>query len=121
MHELTWWRTTLKQALREAMRARDSSAVSLWRETLSALDQAEAVDVELAPTADVGPIAGAVRGLGAGEVARRSLGPGDVEQVLRRELAERRGAADELARLGKSDDAARLKGQAALLERLLER
>ncbi|MBL8919912.1 MAG: hypothetical protein JNJ54_13685 [Myxococcaceae bacterium] len=119
MRDVTWWRTTLKQALRDGLRARDASAVSLWRETLSAIEHAEAVDVAHAPRAEDGPIAGAVRGLGAAEVARRTLSPGDIEQVLRRELAERRGAADELARLGKAGEAARLRTQAALLERLL--
>lgn len=121
MHDLSWWRNTLGHALREAMRAKDASAVSLWRETLSALDHAGAVPVTQAPPSQPGPIAGSVHGLGAGEVARRELTPDDVEQVLLRELAERRDAAAQLHGLGRMDEAARLRAQAAALEDLLTR
>ena len=70
-------RDRLHRALRDAMRARDSIAGSALRSALAALDNAGAVPPDPAPAVASGPhFAGALAGLGAGEVARRSLIPG---------------------------------------------
>lgn len=119
MHDVAWWRTTLKDSLREAMRARQTAAVSVLRTTLGALDNAEAAELKEAPAAQPGIIAGGVAGLGAGEVARRVLTPEEVDGVIRLELSERMAAAAELGALGRAEEAATLREQAQLLEALL--
>jgi hypothetical protein len=101
MHELEWWRTVLREALRDAMRARRAEVVSVLRSTLGALDNAETASLGDAPAAQPGVIAGGVAGLGAGEVARRVVTPEEVEAVVRRELAELRAAALEREGLGR--------------------
>jgi hypothetical protein len=58
----------MRQALPEAMRARDRVAVSALRVTLAALDNAEAVPVDEADMRG-----GAMGGSGAGDVPRRAL------------------------------------------------
>jgi uncharacterized protein YqeY len=112
------WKVVLRDALREAMRARDTVAVAALRETLAAIDNAEAADPSAAPRAEAGPIAGAVAGLGAGEVPRRQLGADDVAAIVAREIGERRAAAATFAALGRADDARRLERQADLLAAL---
>lgn len=68
-------RDRLRAALPEAMKARDAVAVAALRSALGALDNAEAVDADLAPQSSVGHprLAGTVSGLRAAEVERRSL------------------------------------------------
>jgi len=109
----------LKTALTEAMRARRKEIVSALRETLAALDNAEAAELFEAPEMEHGVIAGGVKGLGAGEVARKALSPEDAERVIEGELAERRSAAATFERLGRTDEAAMLRGQIEALEALL--
>jgi uncharacterized protein YqeY len=109
----------LKTALTEAMRARRKEIVSALRETLAALDNAEAADLFEAPEAEPGVIAGGVKGLGAGEVARKALTPEDAARVVEAELAERRAAAVTFERLGRADEATTLKAQIEALEGLL--
>lgn len=43
------WRRDLRNALREAMRERRADAIAVLRETLAAIDNAEAVDPGAAP------------------------------------------------------------------------
>lgn len=64
-------RADLAAALKDAIRARDTVAVSALRITLSAISNAEAVAGTQATAAAGSPhFAGAVAGLGAAEVAR---------------------------------------------------
>jgi uncharacterized protein len=87
-------RERLHHALRDAMRARDSAAASALRSALAGLDNASAVPPGQAPAAANGPhFAGAVAGLGAGEVPRRGLAAGEAERIVRAEIAEREAAA----------------------------
>jgi hypothetical protein len=65
--------------------------------------------------AQAGPIAGAVIGLGAGEVARRTLTAGEMEAIVRREVAERRTAARAYEDAGQARYAERLQAEAELL------
>ncbi len=74
MRTVDEWKTLLRTALRDAQRGRDGEAMAVLREALATIDNAEAPDVSHAPSGDTGPIAGAVQGLGAGEIARRVLG-----------------------------------------------
>ncbi len=105
----------LRHALTAAVKARDAVAVSALRSALAAIENAGAVDSAHAPRPDSGPIAGAVPGVGAGEVARRTLSPEDVRAVVAAEVEHRRTAAREYVALGRPDRAERLRAEADIL------
>jgi uncharacterized protein YqeY len=140
-------RTRMRRGLARAMKARDHQAVSALRSALAAIDNAEAVhvppagaepagaepgeagvavvgggDVAPAPWAGEGraPIAGAVVGLGAAEVARRSLSPQEMAAIVREEVVGRETAARDYERAGRFDHAERLRAQAELLAAYLD-
>jgi len=110
-------RARLRLALAEALRARDTIAVSALRSALGAIGNAEAVEPgAAAPAGSAGPhVAGAVSGLGAAEVPRRSLSPAQIERIVREEAAEREDAARGYERAGHADRAGRLRREARLL------
>ena len=109
-------RDRLHQALRDAMRARDSIAASALRSALAALDNTGAVPRNPAPAAASGPhFAGAAAGLGAGEVPRRGLAAGEAEQIVRAEIAEREAAAAGYEGAGHGEQAHRLRQEARIL------
>ena len=105
----------LRAALAPAMRQRDRVAMSALRSALAAIDNAEAVDPAHAPRPGQGRIAGAVSGVGAAEVPRRTLSAGEAAQVVRAEIAQREAAAAAYERLGREEQAARLRAEAAVL------
>jgi len=109
--------TRLRRALAEALRARDTIAVSALRSALGAIGNAGAVGPgAAAPAGQAGPhVAGAVHGLGAAEVPRRSLSAAQIEQIVRAEAAEREDAARGYERAGQADRADRLRREAELL------
>ena len=101
----------MRRALPSAVRARDKQAVAALRSALAAIDNAEAVDTPQAPPgqgpgsaarAEQTPIAGAVLGLGAGEVARRKLTAAEMENIVHHEVADRRAAAHAYMDTGQS-------------------
>lgn len=109
----------IRAALKDAMKARDAELLSLWREVLGALDNAEAPALStsaLAPSSS--SIAGAVEGVGAGDIARLVLSADDVSALIAREVQERRAAATSYTGLGRVDEAAALSRQASALEAL---
>lgn len=112
-------RLRMRQALPEAMRARDKAAVSALRSTLAALDNAEAVPVD-----EVEPRGSALEqspvGVGVTEAARRELSEHRVVDVVRAEAAERLQAAAQLTAPAHADRAARLRAEADVLLRLLD-
>ncbi|HZT64706.1 MAG TPA: hypothetical protein VFA11_02850 [Acidimicrobiales bacterium] len=110
-------RTRLRAALSAAMRARDATSVAALRSSLGAIDNAEAVESGSASLSGrpAGVIAGAVSGLGAGEVERRQLTEAEMEAVVGREVAERLEAAAEYEGLGQPEAAARLRAEAEVL------
>jgi hypothetical protein len=111
-------RHRLQTALRVALKDRDKAAVDAIRSVLAAIDNAEAVDAK--PASTTAPtsshIAGAVSGAGAAEAARRELSEDDVRAIVRAEVRHLRSNADEYQRLGKDEDAARLRAQADVLD-----
>lgn len=121
MRSVTEWKTLLRAALKEEMRARRAAAVSVLRDTLAAIDNAEAAELSAAPSVEAGVIAGGVAGLGTGDVARKSLSSEEVTAIVQRELAERRDAAAQYVTLGRADEAETLSAQAELLATLLTR
>jgi uncharacterized protein YqeY len=108
----------LHLALRAALKARDTAAVSALRSALSAISNAEAIEHGPAPAAmDGSPhIAGAVAGLGAGEVQRRHLTGAQVDQIVQAEITECHRAAREYDQAGHSDRADRLRRIAGVLQ-----
>jgi len=109
------WKRVLREALRDALRARQTHAVAVLRETLAAIDNAEAADTSAAPPVQHGVIAGGVPGLGAGEVPRRVLGAEAVAAIVAREIEERRAAAATYEAMGRRDEASALRLQADVL------
>lgn len=112
-------RRRLGESLKVALRERDTIAVAAIRSAMSAVDNAEAVDRSHAPP-PTGVIGDVRLGVGAGEVARRELSEDDVLEIVRAEVGERRIAAAEYERLGRAEQAGRLKAEAAALVSFLE-
>jgi uncharacterized protein YqeY len=111
----------LRAALRDALKARDTVAVSVLRSVLSAISNAEAVPAGAGPGAGAsGPhIAGAAAGLWAGEADRRVLGPAEVAQIVRAEVGERLSAAAAYERAGQHGPAGRLRAEVRALALVL--
>jgi uncharacterized protein len=116
-------RQRLQLALREALRARDTIAVSALRTALSAIDNASAVPVESTPAPGTGGphFAGAVSGLCAAEAERHALTEPEVEQIVRAEVAERQAAAHDYDQAGRPDEAERLRREASVLMSVINR
>jgi uncharacterized protein YqeY len=120
-------RARMRRGLVDAMKARDQQAVAALRATLAAIDNAEAVHAEVIDdnlALDSGnghpAVAGSVAGIGAAEVDRRILTPEETAAIVRGEVTEREAAADILERVGRPDQAKRLRAQAALLTTYLD-
>jgi uncharacterized protein YqeY len=99
-------RDRLQADLREAMRARDRPRTSVIRTALAALANAEAVEAQPVAMAD---------GLYAAEVERRPLTDADIRRVLDEVRDDLVQSADELAELGRGDEAEGLRVQAGIL------
>lgn len=115
MRSVEEWKDVLREALRDALRARQTHAVAVLRETLAAIDNAEAADASAAPPVQHGVIAGGVPGLGAGEVPRRVLGAAAAAAIVELEIQERREAAATYEAMGRHDEASTLRLQADVL------
>jgi uncharacterized protein len=115
MKTVTEWKAALRAALKEAMRGRNAPASAVLRETLAALDNAEAPDPRTASGPAGGAIAGASEGLGSSEVPRLLLSPETVEALIQREIQERRDAVTLYTQLGKHEEAAALQAQVDVL------
>jgi uncharacterized protein YqeY len=113
------WKVLLRTELGNAQRARQAHAVAVLRETLAAIDNAEAAEASAAPAVQHGVIAGGVVGLGAGEVPRRRLTGEEVTAIVQAEIEERRAAVTSYATLGRHDEADRMRLQLEVLVALL--
>ena len=131
-------RARMRRGLVEAMKARDQQAVAALRSTLAAIDNTEAIEndevvddeavaddaVDAGSALDAGEgqpaVAGSVLGVGAAEVDRRILTPEEVAEIVRDEVTEREVAAELLERVGRPDQAERLRAQAKLLTTYLD-
>lgn len=112
-------RLRMRQALPEAIRARDKAAVSALRSTLAALDNAEAVPVGEAELRGLALEESPV-GAGTTEAVRRELTERAVVDIVRAEADERLEAAARLTAPAHADRAARLHAEAAVLLRFLD-
>jgi hypothetical protein len=99
----------LREALRDAVRRRDRPAIRVLRSTVSALDNAGAVEV----AAQADPTIAAV------EVARRVVSTEEVERIVRSEIRELHEAAREFDSHGAAERGRELRADALLLERLV--
>jgi uncharacterized protein YqeY len=90
------------------MKARDKSSIATLRCLLSVLDNAGARDAATAPTA--------VLGLSA-EVPRKSLTQNELHALMQAEVTSRRTAVMEYERIGRHQDAARLRAELVLISR----
>ena len=110
-------RSALAGALRDAMRQRDKPAVAALRSLSARWANAEAVPMETMPRA--GAVEGSALGVGAADAERRVLTVEDLVHLAEAEVAELESAAVERDRLGRREDAADLRRQAAVILRLL--
>ena len=104
-------RRRLRDALYDALKARDEMATAALRSAISAIANAEAV----------GPAPAKLRlGPGAGDVPRRDLTEDELLAIMLAEVDERTRAAGENERLGQPEQARRLRSEADLLRALTE-
>ena len=110
------WRTLLRSELKRALVERRVHAAAVLRETLAAIDNAEAPPVRSVPAGEASPVfARAVRGVGAGEIARIQLSPAAMTAIIQREIEDRRRAAAEYSTLGRHEEACALAAQVEVL------
>jgi uncharacterized protein len=112
-------RARLQVALRAAMKARDTVAVSALRSTLAAIANAEAIAPPTASAAAADQyVAGSTAGLAAAEAERREVTDEDAAGIAQAEAAERRAAARQYQDAGQADRAERLLREAQVIEEL---
>lgn len=97
-------RSRMRQALTEAMRARDRAEAAPVEEA-----ELRSVALELSPA-----------GAGATEAARHELSESGVAEIVHGEVTERLEAAARLTASAHTERAARLRAEAAALSRLLD-
>ncbi len=110
-------RERLHLALRDALKTRDTVAISALRSALAALDNAGAVPAGPPAGAGTGSVhvAGAASGVGSAEAERRRLDAAETEQIVRAEIADRLAAARQYEQRGHPDRATRLRREASIL------
>ena len=94
-----------------AMKAKDAVAISALRSALSALDNASAVPASTVPA----PVFGR-----SGDVPRRILSDSDCQSIISAVVSDKSTSAEEYARLGLDDVAARLRAELAIVERYVK-
>ena len=94
-------RVQLRTDLQEA-KTNDGERVALIRTLIGSIDNAEAVDVQSAAV--------------SGEVPRRRLSDKQIMQIVLRESAELRAAAEDYEQRGQSDEAGRLRSLSLLAD-----
>jgi uncharacterized protein YqeY len=113
----------LRRGLTDALRERDLTTARVLRTALSAIANAEAQSQASEPPRNLqssGSIAGAATGVGASEVARRTLDEAEIRGILESERAECLVAATELEARGAHRQVDALRAQAALLSEYLD-
>jgi len=98
-------RTRIRDDLAEAMRDRDMARVKVLRTTMSAIQNAEAVE-------GVASVEGVV---GYSDVQRRSLSDDDVIEIILREIEEFEGSVAEYRQIGQMERAEGLQRELEVL------
>jgi uncharacterized protein len=99
----------IRDDLAEAMRARDMAKVKVLRTTMSAIQNAEAVE-------GVASVEGVV---GYSDVQRRSLSDDDVIEIIIREIEEFEGSVAEYRQIGQTERAEGLQRELEVLRSYL--
>ncbi len=102
----------LRADLKTAMRERNPAEVSLFRNLIAVIDNAEAVPIEGLEERLRLQSFGFI-----GKVTRRELDPAELDALLFAEVRSRLSAATDYERHGRSEDAARLRREAGLITR----
>lgn len=112
-------RDRLRAALPVALKQRDALLVGVLRNTLAALDNAEAVPV---PEGKQGSLAieATPVGVGVREAPRRSLSPDTIEQLVRDQIRERYAFAQRCDEAGRPQQAELLRREGDALAQFLE-
>jgi uncharacterized protein len=112
-------RTSLRDDLKAALKARNRVAITALRSALAAMENAESVPADRPLDSSTGNehVAGAATGLGAADVERRQLTEADLRSIVENEMRERSVAADEYEQIGRTDLAERLRAEAEVLSR----
>lgn len=97
-------RKVLRADLNEARKAGDSELATLARTLISAIDNAEAVELSDAPE-------------GSSEVPRRRLSDDEIMKIVLDEGAELRAAAEDYEQHGRNDEAGRLRALSIVADR----
>jgi uncharacterized protein len=105
------WEERLKADLRIAMKARQNSTVITIRSMLAAIDNAGAVELDDSIKPAIGT---------SGDVPRRILNEEQVRELLHKEAENRRSAIVTYERLGRQEDADRLRAELAVFARYLD-
>jgi uncharacterized protein YqeY len=115
-------RSLLRADLITVTKARQPDAIAALRTAIAAIDNAEAVTTPDQPGSAVSEyVAGAVAGVGSSEAARRVLSLADLRAILQEEIDERIVAADRYDSYGKASAADRLRREADVLRKYLDR
>ncbi len=112
-------RARIRRDLTAAMKTRDATATVVLRSALAAIENAEAVVPADDDASGSEHVAGAVLGVGASDVPRRTLTDADVVRLLRAERDDRLSAAATLDTHGRTDRADLLRAEAGVLDRYL--
>jgi hypothetical protein len=112
-------RTALRRDLTAAIKAKDRVAITALRSALAAIENAEAPPIDAATPAAVGNdhLAGALLGVGAGEIDRHELTDTELSAIVEKEIHDRTVVAAEYENLGRDERAARLRAEADVLAR----
>lgn len=113
-------RRRLNDSLRAAVKARNAAAAAALRSAIGAIDNAEAVQRPDDSGQQGGKVARPHLGVGVADVARRELSTDDVVDILRTEIADRTSVAADFERMGRDDQAASLRSEAAVLMSFLD-
>jgi hypothetical protein len=101
------------------MKALDKAAVSAFRLALSAIANAEAIDIDPSKIMVEGPIAGSAPGLGAGDAPRRALSEQDMLDIVDVEIRDLTADALRYDTLGKTNAADAIRDQIRALQTLI--
>jgi len=123
-------RAGMRHDLKAALAARDRDTAAALRSALAAIDNAEALPADQPPDGGIGDgdsttgsphVAKAAIGVGAADAQRRHLSEAEIHSIVEHEAREYASAAEQYTRLGRDDQAQRLRTQAAVLHRHLDR
>ena len=122
MDDPSMLRSLLHADLVAAMKARQREAITALRTAIAAIDNAEAVTAPDQPGSAMSEhVAGAGVGVGSTEAARRVLSVADLRAILQEQIAERLEEADRYDIYGEAGAAERLRREADVLKKSLNR